>query len=241
MLLSFLCPCDGATSQTCSRCPVCTIMPGRVQHAIHEREGERQERRRCSCLTGSFALCLWNLMELIFPWFWDVLGVSLSFLRPTCRLSSALQGTTASVVQQCAASQAPEVECDITPHCDIVCPSWILVEGHKMWPWLRPTYWHKAANREFVSSTCKLFWTFLKMLKVFESHSSVYWGYCTDKSFWSFFQAHPSPTYTCWLSKVDTGSWITEVTCSGCKVCGKHIDPHFDIARTACKDSIRTA
>jgi hypothetical protein len=32
-------------------------------------------------------------------------GVSLSFLRPTCRLSSALQGTTASVVQQCAASQ----------------------------------------------------------------------------------------------------------------------------------------
>ena len=84
---------------------VCTIMPGRVQHAIHEREGERQERRRCSFLTGSFALCLWNLMELIFPWFWDVLGVSLSFLRPTCRLSSALQGTTASVVQQCAASQ----------------------------------------------------------------------------------------------------------------------------------------
>ena len=57
---------------------VCTIMPGRVQHAIHEREGERQERRRCSFL---------------------------SFLRPTCRLSSALQGTTASVVQQCAASQ----------------------------------------------------------------------------------------------------------------------------------------
>ena len=117
---------------------VCTIMPGRVQHAIHEREGERQERRRCSCLTGSFALCLWNLMELIFPWFWDVLGVSLSFLRPTCRLSSALQGTLCSPRHhcQCRAAMcsitAPEVECDITPHCDIVCPSWILVEGHKM-------------------------------------------------------------------------------------------------------------
>eukprot|EP00435_Cladocopium_sp_Y103_P044063 s1542_g12.t1 len=31
---------------------------------------------------------------------------------------------------------------------------------------------------------------------------------------------------------VDTGSWITEVTCSGCKVCGKHVDPHYDIARS---------
>ena len=33
-------------------------------------------------------------------------------------------------------------------------------------------------------------------------------------------------------SKVDTASWITEVTCAGCKVCGKHINPHFDVART---------
>eukprot|EP00434_Breviolum_minutum_P012181 symbB.v1.2.010742.t1/scaffold708.1/size170785/10 len=31
---------------------------------------------------------------------------------------------------------------------------------------------------------------------------------------------------------VDTASWITEVTCSGCKECGKHIDPHYDIARS---------
>ena len=177
---------------------------------------------------------LWSWFFLGFGMFWGIIKLPPTNLqaflgspRHHCQCRAAMCSIT-----------APEVECDITPHCNIVCPSWILVEGHKMWPWLRPTYWHKAANREFVSSTCKLFWTFLKMLKVFESHSSVYWRYCTDKSFWSFFQAHPSPTYTCWLSKVDTGSWITEVTCSGCKVCGKHIDPHFDIARTAGKDSL---
>ncbi|CAK9036147.1 unnamed protein product [Durusdinium trenchii] len=31
---------------------------------------------------------------------------------------------------------------------------------------------------------------------------------------------------------VDTASWITEMTCAGCKVCGKHINPQFDIARS---------
>ena len=36
-----------------------------------------------------------------------------------------------------------------------------------------------------------------------------------------------------WETEVDTASWITEVTCSGCKVCGKHIDPHYDTARIA--------
>ena len=35
---------------------------------------------------------------------------------------------------------------------------------------------------------------------------------------------------------MDTASWITEVTCLGCKVCGQHSDQHFDITRRACED-----
>ena len=34
------------------------------------------------------------------------------------------------------------------------------------------------------------------------------------------------------ISQVDTASWITEVTCSGCKVCGQHSHQHFDITRS---------
>lgn len=111
---------------------VCTIMPGRVQHAIHEREGERQEREEMFFIDWFFCFVL---MESYGTDFSLVLGVSWGIIKlPPTNLQAFLGSPRHHC--QCRAAMcsitAPEVECDITPHCDIVCPSWILVEGHKM-------------------------------------------------------------------------------------------------------------
>ncbi|CAE7908189.1 Protein NLRC3 [Symbiodinium microadriaticum] len=38
---------------------------------------------------------------------------------------------------------------------------------------------------------------------------------------------------------VDTASWVTELTCTGCSACGKHLHPHFNLSGSATGDWIR--